>query len=139
MEERIFLDKSHLPTEEEFLSALGKTAKYWDEFIKFIQKNIGEVTFDWKHYGKKYGWTLKTFSGKRNLFFTKPFEGYFVLAFVFGAKAEAEVYKSKVSDEIKTKFKKERKYAEGKGVSIEVRTKKDINNAKILVEIKNNN
>ena len=75
------------PTEDALLETLRQTANLWQELQSFLQQSIPEIRLEWKYYGPKSGWLLKTYSNNRNLFFTNPQEGYCRLVFVFGEQA----------------------------------------------------
>lgn len=139
MSEYIFLDKEQMPDDKALSAALGKTYKYWLGLKDHIEKNIGETTEEWKFYSKKSGWVLKTLLKKRNLFFFKPYKDYFAITFVFGNKAVAKVEKSGVAEELKKDLLGARQYAEGRGLSIEVKNNKYLLDIKELIEIKINN
>ena len=97
------------------------------------QENISN---EWKFYGQKYGWQLKTLMKKRNLFFMIPSKDFFRIVFIFGDKAAAEIEKSGISAELINQVKNARKYAEGRGLPIEVYDGNYIPDIKKLIEIK---
>lgn len=135
----ILLDKSKQPDDEVLKAALGKTYKLWQEIKTSITNEIGAVTEEWKFYGAKSGWTMKLLLKKRNLFFLIPNEEFFITGFVFGDKAVAIVEKSNLPVHLITELVEAKKYAEGRGLRIEIRKKSDINNVINLVKIKINN
>jgi hypothetical protein len=136
MADSIFDDKSKKPTDKMLKDALGKTYKLWEEIKKHLMKEYGELTEDWKFYGQKYGWQLKTYRKKRNLFFFIPLKDFLKLTFVFGDKAVEAVLKSDLPDDIKTTLENAKKYMEGRGLQIEIKSKEDSEIAKKLVKIK---
>ena len=87
---------------------------------------------EWKYYGPKSGWTLKTLRKKRNLFFFTPHQGYFRIAFVFGDRAVAEILISDLPKAMIEEVKNAKKYAEGRGIRIDVKTRRDVNLSKNL-------
>lgn len=115
---------------------LGETKKYWEKIKDHLTKEYGELTQDWKFYSKKSGWILKILRRKRNLFFFIPLEGYFRLSFVFGDKAVNEIEKSDLPENIKEALRNARKYAEGRGLQVVVKSGENIDIVKKLVEIK---
>ena len=133
----IFGDKAAKPTAQKLAWVLGESNGLWKEIKKHLKAEYGELIEDWKFYGAKSGWILKTLRKKRNLFFFVPSEGSFKISFVFGDKAAAE-QSDLPKDLIKT-LKNARKYAEGRGLQIEVKGPDDVENIKKLVEIKVNN
>lgn len=134
-----FEDKATIPDDKMLAKALGKSNRLWQEIKKNLKAEYGELTEEWKFYGRKSGWILKTLQKKRNLFFFIPLKGSFQVSFVFGEKAVAAVQKSGLPKEIITELKNARKYVEGRGLRIDVKNSTDIENIKKLVEIKINN
>ena len=135
----VFEDKATMPDDKMLVGALGKSNRLWQEIKKHLKADYGELIEEWKFYGQKSGWILKTLRKKRNLFFFIPLEGSFQISFVFGDKAVAAVEKSDLPQELITELKNARKYAEGRGLRIDVKSSADIENIKKLVEIKVNN
>ena len=76
---------------------------------------------------------------KRNLFFVIPMQNFFVISFVFGDKAVTQIFETDLPEELKSTLRNARKYAEGRGLPIEMRSEKELEQIKILVEIKVNN
>jgi len=135
----IFEDKDTRPDDKMLAKALGKSNRLWQEIKKHLKAEYGELIEEWKFYGQKSGWILKTLRKKRNLFFFVPLEGSFQVSFIFGEKAVAAVEKSDLPKELITELRNARKYAEGRGLRIDVKNSADIEHIKKLVEIKVNN
>ena len=135
----IFTDKATQPTPANLLEVLGANSTLWSGLRRHLEDEYGPLVEDWKHYGRKIGWQLKLLRKKRNLFFLTPFEGYFRLTFIFGDKAVAAIDASDVPREIVDELRQARKYAEGRGVSVFVRTPEDVETAKKLVAVKQAN
>lgn len=87
MADCIFNDKDMRPTEKLLLEKIGESFKYWTSIQNHVESNYENIHVDWKFYGKNYGWQLKTFLKKRNLFFLIPSELSFKIVFIFGDKA----------------------------------------------------
>lgn len=135
----VFEDKVTRPDDKMLAKALGKSNRLWQDIKKHLKAEYGELIEEWKFYGQKSGWILKTLRKKRNLFFFIPLEGSFQISFVFGDKAVAAVEKSDLPQELITELKNARKYAEGRGLRIDVKNSTDVEHIKKLVEIKVNN
>ncbi len=135
----VFDDKASKPTAQELARVLGESNGLWKGIKKHLKAEYGELTEDWKFYGAKSGWILKTLRKKRNLFFFLPLEGSFKVSFVFGDKAVAAAEESDLPKDLIKTLKNARKYAEGRGLQIEVKGPADVENIKKLVEIKVNN
>lgn len=136
MSDNIFTDAKKKPTEAMLVRALGKRGEYWKALRDHLQRKHGPLKPEWKFYGAKYGWGMKMFKGGRNLFFLSAGEGTFVIGFLFGEKAVEAIKKSDLPQETKQKLVNARKYAEGRGISIEVKSKKSVEIVETLVDIK---
>ncbi len=135
-----FEDKTREPQESELEVALGSTYPFFKEIFKHLEDNHEDIRPEWKHYGKKTGWLLKLFKGKRNILFVVPFEGSFNVNFTFGDKAVQQVMESDLSDEIKIEWQNAKKYMEGRVVNFSITKDTDnIDHIIKLIEIKLNN
>ena len=139
MPEYIFLDKSKQPQEKELKQILGPSFFLWQDIKEFIKNEIGETSEEWKFYMIKTGWQLKTLLKKRNMFFFTPFENCFRITFVFGDKAVAEVQKSDLPKNLVDELVSAKKYMEGRGLSLDVKSDNDVEIIKKLLLIKVNN
>ncbi|MHC4461421.1 MAG: DUF3788 domain-containing protein [Planctomycetota bacterium] len=135
----VFDDKARQPTGRMLAKALGKSNSLWQEIKKNLKADYGELTEEWKFYGRKSGWILKTLRKKRNLFFLIPCEGSFRVSFVFGDKAVAAAEASDLAQELVTTLKNARKYPEGRDLQIDVKRSTDIKHIRKLVKMKVNN
>jgi len=135
----VFEDKNTMPDDKMLAKALGKSNQLWQEVKKHLKAKYGELIEEWKFYGQKSGWVLKTLRKKRNLFFFIPLKSSFQVSFVFGDKAVAAVPKSGLPKKLITELKNARKYAEGRGLRLDVKNFADFERIKKLVEIKINN
>jgi hypothetical protein len=136
MIEYLFLDKTVEPSDKNLKDALSASYKYWIEIQKEFLIEYGEIIPEWKFYDKKTGWTMKNMFKKRNLFFFKPYKGYFNLTFVFGDKAVSAIEKSSVSEDLIQELRLSKKYMEGRVLTVKVSKKSDLQNIYKLVEIK---
>jgi Protein of unknown function (DUF3788) len=139
MENRLFLEKAVRPDRANFAAALGKSFVYWQELFETLNKQYGPLVEEWKYYGGKSGWTLKVLCKKRNLFFLKPFDNFFRIVFAFGDKAVDEIMMSDFPPQIAEELRNAVKYAEGRGLRLDIKKKIDIQNVIKLVAVKLNN
>ena len=136
---RMFVEKSILPNAKALAAALGKTYAYWEEIQQTLNNRYGKLNPEWKYYGATSGWTLKMLLNGRNLFFFAPYDKCFLIAFTFGDKAVKVIEQSDLPCEIIEEIKKAKKYAEGRGLRIEVHTREQIQHILKLADIKVHN
>lgn len=132
----VFLDKSKRPGEHDLSEVLGDTKQLWDQVKTYVKETVPDIIEDWKHYGKNSGWTMKLLKKKRNLFFSYPGQGHFTVVFVFGDKAVQAVENSSLPPDIIKTLKEAKKYAEGRGLPVTVKTRDDVEVVKKLITIK---
>jgi hypothetical protein len=132
----IFDDKSKQPTEQMLAKAIGKQYQLWADIAEYVMEKYPKAVKEWKYPGAKYGWSFRLKDKKRNIIYMGPREDHIMVAFVFGDKAVAEVEASSLPQSIKNALRNAKKYVEGRGIRLEVRTTADIANIKTLVDIK---
>lgn len=135
MADRAFTEKGKPPDVAGLTEVLGASWPRWMDIREGLHKEFGRLTEEWKFYNGS-GWTLKTFLKKRNLFFMIPHHGSFRLAFVFGDKAVAAVERSALPRPLVESLVSARKYAEGRGLTLEVVSPGDVVAALELARIK---
>lgn len=135
-----FVDRATEPENKDMEVALGSTYPLFEKIVKYLVDTCKDIRPEWKQYSKKMGWQLKLLKGKRNILFIVPFEGSFMVYFVFGDKAVQRVMESDISDEIKTQLQNARKYMEGRGIELSItEDTENIDHIIKLIEIKLNN
>lgn len=135
-----FVDKTTEPQDKELETALGSTYFLFEKIFKYLTDTHKDIRPEWKQYGKKMGWQLKLLKAKRNIMFVVPFDGYFIVAFIFGDKAVGQVLESDLPEEIKTELQNAKKYMEGRIINITItQDTKNVDDIIRLIEIKLNN
>ena len=132
----IFMDKASKPTEQQLANALGKTYHLWQEIYKLVYCKYPGGVEDWNYPGAKYGWSFRIKDKKRAILYFLPREKWFMVAFVFGAKAFEKIMSSNIAEEIKNELKNAKVYAEGRGIRIAVKNKKQLKDIEQLIDIK---
>jgi len=136
MASSVFDDRADIPDDTRLEQVLGESVALWAAIKQNIATEYGIVTEEWKYYNARSGWLLKMLLKKRNLFFFVPQKDFFRISFIFGDKAVAMVGQSDLPAEIIRSLVDARKYMEGRGVSLEVRHRTDMEHAIELLRIK---
>ena len=131
-----FLEKERPPDGKDLAAALGGTAILWTAIREGLEAGCGPLQEEWKYYGAKAGWTMKLLLGKRNLFFLSPGTGSFMVSFVLGDKAVATLVKSDLPADLIEEARGARRYAEGRGLRLEVRSGREVDIVLKLTAIK---
>jgi hypothetical protein len=64
----IFDDKQRLPTIHKVKEAVGETYSIWEQLVKKLAYDYGNIVGEWKYYSKKSGWCYRMVSEKRNIY-----------------------------------------------------------------------
>lgn len=134
--ESIFMEKDQMPSDQDLIDALGSSFKTWMELKNYLNTILDKPSEEWNYPGKKYGWSFRMKSKKRNIIYFLPRKNYFKVALIFGAKATDKVMQSDVSEIIKTELRNARVYAEGRGIRIDITDSNKMNDIKTLIQIK---
>lgn len=135
----IFIDKTVKPTDKDLVDKLDSKYELWKRIHDLVLSKYPKGLAEWNFPGKKYGWSFRIKDKKRAIIYLLPRDNYFKVAFVFGDKAVNEIMNSQISDDIKTELGKATKFAEGRGIRIEVQNDSIIPDIEQLINIKLNN
>ena len=139
MAESVFDDKLKAPTSSELDRALGKTAVLLKEIEQHLFDQFGEITREWKFYGKKAGWTLALAYKDRRVLHVIPRSDMFTVVFTLGKRAVLSSQGSDLPAEILSAIENAREYAEGKSLRFDISSVEDIAIVRQLVAIKMSN
>lgn len=132
-----FADKAHQPTEKDLLAVLGKSYPAWVRLIKLVSDRITPISQVWGVAGANYGWSLRLKRKDRVILYMTPRENYFLVSFALGEKAVAAARTRKLRAAVLRAIETAPKYAEGRGVRLEVRQAREVTALATLAEIKN--
>ena len=119
-------DKKQLPTENALVDVLGPTKDLWDKLTSALASEYPPLTEKWGHSGKQWGWSLALKQKKRTIVYLTPSNSFFYAGFALGEKAVSEIQRSGVAPHVLALIESSRKYAEGRGVRLEVHTSDDV-------------
>jgi hypothetical protein len=131
-----FDDKTHQPSAADLRKVLRRTGVHWDGLIDHISTEYAPLDRTWSFGGARWGWSLRLKQKKRTVLYMTPGEGFFYVGFALGEKAVKAAHESGLSDAILAVIDGAPKYAEGRGVRIEVRNKQHLVQIKKLAAVK---
>jgi hypothetical protein len=129
-------DKSHEPTDDAVRGVLGNAYEIWNHLIDLIEERIGPVSRAWGYTSKTTGWGLRLKQKDRIIVYMAPQTGRFLVSFALGEKAMAEAKGAKLSSALLTAIDTAPRYAEGRGVRVEVLRKSQVRDLAALAKIK---
>lgn len=113
------------PSEAELAAALGKAMPVWRELIRRVEERFS-LTTEWSHSTKTIGWGMRLKHGERMILSMIPRDGCFLASFALGEKAVARLRDGKLPAKVVAAIDAAPKYAEGRGVRIEVRSAREL-------------
>ena len=138
-DQSVFMDKATPPSALDLKAKLDRSLQYWQELEQFVLDQCPTGKKEWNFPGKKYGWSYRIKDKRRAILYFLPREGYFKAALVFGQKAYDQIMHEDIGPMIKNDLGQARKYAEGRGIRIDVRDRANLPDIKKLVLIKLSN
>jgi hypothetical protein len=132
-------DKSNEPTDEQLHDVLGKAYEVWKDLIDSVEDRIGPVSPVWGYTSKATGWGLRLKQKERIILYMTPQTGRFLVSFALGERAVAEANRRRLSEALLNAIDSAPRYAEGRGVRLEVSTKRQIPGLATLAQIKSEN
>ena len=132
----VFDDKSSPPCDSALGQALGPAAVLWQELKKRIAKRFAPLEETWRFSGKSTGWGLRLQRGEKTIVYMTPCQGYFLASFALGEKAVQAAQESDLPAAVLEVIDRAPKYAEGRGVRLEVRKKQDLASIETLAMLK---
>ena len=136
MSPNAFIGKPKQPSVAELAAALGPAKTVWNQLIDGLADECGIVDQEWNSYSPKAGWSLRLKHEQRNIVYLSPRQGCFLASFALGDKAMQAARQCKFPPPVIKIITEAKKYAEGTGVHLEVKTPKDIESVIKLAAIK---
>ena len=132
----IFDDESKPPKDAELAIALKDTFLFWNELKKLIALRFNPLSTEWGYSSKTTGWGMRLKNKDRTVLYMTPCEGYFLASFALGEKAVNAAHQDDLPASVLKVIDSATKYAEGRGVRLEVRNGRDLRNVEKLTAIK---
>ena len=132
----VFDDKLTPPTEASLKQALGESFAIWNKLKKVIAANYPPVSFEWGFTSKSTGWGMRIKQKERVILYMTPCEGYFLASLALGDKAVKAAQESNLPNKVLKIIAGSRRYAEGTGVRLEIRSMSDVPIVEKLAAIK---
>jgi hypothetical protein len=132
----VFDDRSKPPKDEDLAVTLLDMFVLWNELKRIIESRFSPLSMEWGFTSKKTGWGLRLKQKNRTILYMTPSTGYFIVSFALGEKAVKAAHEDELPISVLEIIDSARKYAEGRGVRLEVRKAEDVRNVEKLAVIK---
>lgn len=127
-----FTEKSRPPSKETLSATLGKAHAAWIALVEAVAARVTPLDEAWGFTSKSTGWGLRLKQGERVILYVTPREGSFLVSCALGEKAVDAARAAKLPKWLLDAIDAAPKYAEGRGVRVEVR---DVRRIEALAEL----
>ncbi len=126
------------PAPRELKALLGRAAAHWARLREGLDADHGSLAETWSYTAKTQRWSLRlTHEGKkRTVVYLIPQAGRFEAAFALGEKACRAARAGGLAPAVLEVIEQAPRYAEGRGVRLEVRTRRQAEDVRRLAVIK---
>jgi hypothetical protein len=132
-------DKSREPTDDALRGVLGKVYPIWSSLIEAVEAQVSPLTRVWGFTSRSTGWGLRLRHNDRVILYMTPQSGQFLVSFVLGEKAVASAREMKLPADMLELIEAAPRYAEGRGVRLEVSKASQVPPLAVLARIKQEN
>ncbi len=133
MDERIFIDQTISPTEQDLASTLNSS---YNHFVR-LKDLTGQMVHEWKYYSKKSGWVVKVHNHQKALFYLTPLANKFQIGMTLNEAEKSTLLSSMTDERKKTEIKKAHKYPEGYPLRFMVESENELNQVVNILNILN--
>ena len=131
-----FADKARQPTDKDLRSVLDESYTAWVRLIELVSERISPISQVWGFTSASTGWGLRLKRNDRVILYMTPRKDHFLVSFALGEKAVAAARAHKLPAAVLKAIESAPKYAEGRGVRLEVRQAREVSALATLAEIK---
>ncbi len=104
--------------------------------FEYIHATYPEISEEWRYYNDGKCWLMKVTRKSKTIFWLSILKGAFRITFYFTDKAAKALAESDISDRLKKDFREGKRYNKIRGVTIVMKSKRDVKDAKTLIAIK---
>ena len=131
-----FGDRARPPSEADLKTALGPTYASWKAVQELVREAAPAATAEWGYASASTGWGLRLKLGKRVLLYVTPCLRHFLVSTALGEKAVALAQERRLPAKFLALLDQAPRYAEGRGIRLQVTTAADIRTVARIVELK---
>jgi hypothetical protein len=131
-----FDNKSRQPDADELRATLGRSSRCWTGLLAHAESRYPPLEKTWQFAGAKWGWSLRLKRKKRTILYMTPRRRHFLVGLVLGEKAVRAAHQTQLSASTLEAVDQAPRFAEGRGVRLEIRYKRDLEAAQKLAAVK---
>jgi hypothetical protein len=130
-----FIGRKTQPSAKNLAATLGDSLEAWKDLTVWLTGK-GISAKEWYSFSPKYGWALRPKLKSRTILYMSPCAECFRVSLILGDRAAAAARASDMPKALLKEIVEARRYAEGTGARLLVKTAEDLASVRTLVEIK---
>lgn len=131
-----FTERSRPPTEADLSSTLGTAYALWTELPAALALRIGPMQPVWGFASARLGWSLRVVRKERVILYLTPQRGQFLVSFALGERAVVAARGAALPPATMRVVDAAPRYAEGRGVRFQVKSRRPVTALATLAQIK---
>jgi hypothetical protein len=131
-----FSDRAQQPSDADLGVALGRSAAAWTRLIALVAERIPSIEQEWGFTSPKTGWGLRLRNKGRVILYMTPGHRAFLASLALGERAVVAAREAGLPSAILEAIESAPRYAEGRGVRVEVRNSRLVPGLAALAAIK---
>lgn len=136
MERPLLNDQGEYPSDAVLAKYLGKSKAAWDGFAARIAADFADASLEWRYYNDGKAWLCKLVRKKKTVCWVSVWDRHFRTTFYFTVKSDKDIEALPVAPELKARYRAHDAIGKLKPFTIEVKTKKALEDVFALVEFK---
>ena len=131
-----FTEKNRMPTDEDLRRVLDKTYASWTKLLELVAERIDPINQVWGYTSASTGWGLRVHHRERVIVYMTPQHNQFLVSLALGEKAVVAAHAAKLPAALLKVIDGAPRYAEGRGVRVEIKSGRQLAALARLAEIK---
>lgn len=136
MEKPALTDSSIFPTEAVLRAALARSYAAWKIMMTMIEKKNPLISIEWNYYRDGKRWLAKMTLKKKTIAWLSVWEKHFKVTFYFTDKFIPDVLRLPITEELKKIFMDAKKSGSIRPFTVNVSSKKALNDISALIPLK---
>ncbi|MDA3861905.1 MAG: DUF3788 family protein [Melioribacteraceae bacterium] len=136
METRLLRELDVQPTNVVIENALGESYLAFNELIEIISNNEFSLTYEWKYYNDGKSCLCKVLNKKKTVFWISIWDKFFKVGFYFTEKTRLGIVELDIENSIKEDFKNSKNIGKLIPLTINMKTKEQIEDLLKIIEYK---
>jgi len=136
MERPLLNDKGEYPDDAVLARHLGRAKAAWDAFTAGAAERFPDATLEWRYYNDGKAWLCKLARKKKTVCWISIWDKFFKAGFYFTARHDKAIEALPIAPELKAAYREHPPFGAMKPLTIEVRTKKALEDVFTVAEFK---